>query len=1362
MQPVGAMASKIGIQSFTTSWTKTVNWAKQSGIPQSAYYPVYQMDSQRFLTGSSMSESERVRAIQAAAGLNYSSALPTDAGNPANVIGNIKTNAANIFTGLEPTHLISNIFDTVKNTIEHPSSLLHPLDPHSLASWIPGVTDIALLMQGQSGIKQLLENPLTSLLDVLPITDYVPKILAGTEHGAEIASSLGITTDELSKLKSTQLAWKLTRNTKIPGKSSTVMRDAVGQQSIVPHTLGSRIDAIRNAHGVGAEQSELAKNQIMLEQKGTRLVEAMVKPAIESLSALPSQLQSIALKVIDTDHRPPVEILNDDSIPPQVRNALSEVFDASRKWKQTKMQAGAIEPIKTIQIDNEGKQVEITEDYLTTPGSNGAVVKSALAKSTASQDALDKSSVLLDGLLTKVTSSDKGLDQFITRLNTTSSAVFDSIKKSIPDLPDSAAERARQTLPSAERWDRAVPQSTTVLRNLLGLGPDDVISLHSMNAIRDLMQPGGLISNIYKAYEDQNWTNLSAYSKVAVRKFDNKVFQHLPGGPNGHLLQMRNLVKGLQQYSVQRAKLMDEVDKLWHGTRRGSKLTKAQYRKSVEYLTKIAHKDHQDFIATAIKHPPDVWDSAYLQELTRQIETNEKTASLLPAILHSLQKQDPNKWTDDAISALRENPRTIIEIASRASKDAYGNPMLPDLPIALWKEMSDNAYHELSSLRARGLSPHYIPRLGISDVSDDAHPTYNVHISALRPVSEDALKSRMWDYKPSIKDLQLGLLKGAKEAIEQDILQEFHETYVKPLLHNGPDIRNLMRNYLLPETVMTDAARLSTDSSDAIIQRGIERMGLVKWNPDAIFGNLSTPKLTDEQYINKDIANALQKQVSTFALPAKGFIDKGTKVFRYSILGLSPRFTAHILFGGTFLVALRAHPGMATFLRDAVHYGRTGKLTDDTLARDPSLQGKLDSALGTSSTQEGAEDMRWHYVGAHQLGGLVTDEFMANHPHLTGALGRVQAMGNINFRFTRAVTRAQKSITYLDGAARAAKEGHFYDDVYTEVKDVNGHPVINPVTGKQVYTHSREKVEMTPEQAHAEGMQAVSEVMGDLRKMTPLERNVLLKAFPFYGWTKHILSYVLSYPVDHPYRAMFLSQLASQNSADVASGLPTRIQLLFFLGSPDASGNVSAVDDRFLDPLRDTANYASWTGLFQSLNPVFAAPLAAVDPNFSFGGVPLYPNLTFNTLYGNKEAGAQGGPLTAIEGIVPQVSALDAALNLSGQYNYLHNTSPGGFAKKIAESLNVPFLDVQHLNLRQIAAKQELSRYSQAENDAFSALNTGDFSTLDKYPGTVPDPMGTGYEVTPSYLKALYDETEKRFRLPPTEALPQLPTPQIG
>jgi hypothetical protein len=280
--------------------------------------------------------------------------------------------------------------------------------------------------------------------------------------------------------------------------------------------------------------------------------------------------------------------------------------------------------------------------------------------------------------------------------------------------------------------------------------------------------------------------------------------------------------------------------------------------------------------------------------------------------------------------------------------------------------------------------------------------------------------------------------------------------------------------------------------------------------------------------------------------------------------------------------------------------------------------------------------------------------------------------------------------------------------------------------------------------------------------MTPLERSVARKIMPFYGWTKHILKYILTYPVDHPWRAMYLSTLATQNSDGFASGLDERMQLLFFLGSPDAQGNVSAVDVRALDPFRDVANYATLGGWISSLNPIISAPFAAVDPEIIYGSNVLHPNVTYDSVYGTSTAQATGSPLSAAEQEIPELTVLDQALGLSANARAVAKS--GGEAKALFQALNIPFAQVQHLNLQQISAKHEIDRYQQAAQDAANAWDTGDFSTVMAYPknAQLPDPLNTDYNITPAQLYAQYQAALKQYGgLPPSETVAPLSSPSI-
>jgi hypothetical protein len=271
---------------------------------------------------------------------------------------------------------------------------------------------------------------------------------------------------------------------------------------------------------------------------------------------------------------------------------------------------------------------------------------------------------------------------------------------------------------------------------------------------------------------------------------------------------------------------------------------------------------------------------------------------------------------------------------------------------------------------------------------------------------------------------------------------------------------------------------------------------------------------------------------------------------------------------------------------------------------------------------------------------------------------------------------------------------------------------------------------------------------------------------PFYGWTRHILKYVMSYPVDHPWRAMMLSLMAFDDSEEVPKGLPERIQFLFFLGSPDSSGNVTGVDTRFMDPLRDTANYASLSGWIEGLNPVLLAPMSMIDPSIVYGSNQLYPNLSYDAMYGIQVAGTQGTPLTGLEQFAPQlgalstgVSALDTAITKAGQWRKLAGSNPNAFYKQIFEELNIPFAQIQKINVKQIAAKDEVARYDVAKQAATNAFSTGNFALLNGY-ASVPNPMNPDYEITPQQLQAVYNAALAEYPgQNPADVLTPPPTP---
>lgn len=1429
---VVVVASKLGTQQFTQKWNKVVEYAKQNNIPYNVYYPVYQQDSQRFLSGTPMGMAETLQAVQAAYGLTPATALPSDQANPANVPQNVVHNAQNIFTGLMGVFTGSfekNVWDTVTNTLEHPSTVYGmfygktPTDangkeisgywqqnvanfentvnrPHTIWSFIPGFNDLAGLMAGKAGVKQLADNPLTTLLDVLPLGRAIPKTIAAdaeaaTKAGVEDAASqklvnrLGVTTNEIKKMDSIQLGYRLLKSTspKIPGTHvpDAVVRDAAGNPiDIRPALLGERIEAYRNMLGAGASQAEAIKGAILLSGKGTRLAESLLRPVDTAFNNLKDDERLMAMKALQDDHRPESDVVNDNKYPPNVQEALQTVYDYGRYAQALKLSTGKLITIETP-FGVEVYDAEIAPR-----------VQAARDQAMAGQATLDKASKPFDATTAKMQFADMRTSGQFALLDQAVTAIYGTIRQQDPAL--AGIGHGIGGSKNDILWDRVVETQSDTVRNLLGFpkkgasaaiagmlpslkgatkkglrGANVVrdITQHDANALKALLSPGGLLDRIVQARKDEDWIALSKYTTAAIRKFKNQTFDSLD--PNGYLAQIRRLTEGIHKYAVTRERDMRALTRMMYGTGDARMIAKGKYLKgSIMDLTKKAADGHQHFIEVATRTAPGVWRNQYLTLYVEHLMTLMDSAKLADSAKKALVSKG---FEETVAEKLTQDPRTIIELVVRSSKNTLENNMMPDIPYGIAKQASDEAYQELAELRARGpeYAPAYIPSLSPHDVVRGLEGGYNVFIGNIVPKSVSSTFARAFDFTSSIYDVQLAIRKDALEQITHDVTHEYVNEFVLPHLLDGGAFREIIGKTVQFEMEANLAKFQETgvleSTVDALIEKKIKDMGYVAINPKTHFGTFSYSQLMDKPYyIHENMLKAIDKSIDHFQFPAQGFWDKGTKVFRFSILGLSPRYTMHILAGGTALVAYRGHASMLmpNILKEGWHAAIHGQLSDDLIAKYPNSP----DILTTAADQEGQADILFHRAAGYQGGHGVIQETMDKLPGANTVLKYMKAAATANTRFTRAIVRMQRTVVYLDGAARAVRTGHFDELVTERTLDKNGEQLIHPTTGKPMYHQVQRRSDMTPEQAHEEGMKALNQVMGDLRHMTPLERSWFVRIFPFYGWTKHVLTYVMTYPIDHPYRAMVLSNLANMQSEDIASGLPTRIQLLFFLGTPDQYGNVSAVDARYLDPLRDTANYASIQGFFQSLNPIASAPMAYLDPQAVFGANELYPNVSYSQLYGVKEAGAQGNLWNVAEGFAPQLTALDQAYNLSGQYAYLKTADPQAFTKKIFQSLNIPFFQVQQINLRQIAAQNEMDRFTIAANAAYEAASTGNLSgsggldnNIYAYPANaqLPDPLNTQYTVTPAYIEAMTAESEKKYGLPFTETTVKPPNPAL-
>lgn len=761
-------------------------------------------------------------------------------------------------------------------------------------------------------------------------------------------------------------------------------------------------------------------------------------------------------------------------------------------------------------------------------------------------------------------------------------------------------------------------------------------------------------------------------------------------------------------------------------TRKAQKLVRAELSGMGETLAAVVRYGDaiRGFHQAVMDNPADQYRDVFVALIQRHINEAERTSALTVATDKYL-KNIPG-MTARRLAKIREDPQVVTEIAMAHFAEIMKQPDLePEVAKDAADEMQayrDDAKEELKLLIGQGFKVPYIPTATSFDERlgrDSMAPLIGHGIP--RP---DISKEKLWNLTPHKDDFALGINKAVVQSLQRDSTIYLAEHYLKPMSLTQKAVNDFLWVFKQPE-MRAAGGNIPHELQDQMAKD----LGLEKFDPQGMFGfQLPRWSAEDNLYLPKTMVNALREFEKQ---RRKSLLGKSNKLFRYSILGLSPRYTAHVIFGGSMMLALRSTPYAATMIGQAWRAIRDGTLPPEV--------------LGGRDVEHGFEEpvhLVQKQMGKDMINGLAVPEHIETRQKVAMAAAKplhvLRALADINFHFTTHVRHMQAALAYLDGAAKVDRR-----DGKVQVED--------PETGKMVSVSS--------DRAVKEGIHHVQEVFGNLKRMSPVERQIAQSVMPFYGWQKHILGYVLSFPFDHPYRALVLSQLAFHASQNVPLAYPIRLQLLMFLGSPDGSGNTNAVDIRSLDPFRDVSNYATWAGVFESLNPALSAPLAgAFGSQAIYGTSSLYPGVTYNAFYGIETSTSGGNVENMLEQWVPQAGAVVSAAQAAGGLRSEWQTNRSAAVKSMLESLNIPFV-TPPVNLKQLAAKDEDARFETAKTAAYNAFSSGDFSSLKGYT-TVPNPLNDAYEITPKQLEALYAQAQQaQPGVAPIESLLPPPTP---
>src|ERR1035437_9364523 len=625
------------ISQFNTGWQNIKSWAKQQNIPDTAVNNVYALDQQRISSGSyAMSNAERTRAILAAAGQNYNTALPTDAPSASDVLGNTVRNVQAIGSGLMPNRLVSNIWDTLKVSLgdvkDIPRALATGKMPDNLskgslgadlgalltgtaASWAPGAWVIGTVLNadpsltGDEGFKAIAKDPVSSILDVFPVGHAldlgVGSAVAKSSIGKALADKTGIAQGALARTGALRLGGVAAGTIQI-GKKHAALYDAMGKPVLdaagIPRygvrTLAQRATDRATSLGSGKLLSMVAHSVgETLPQKG-HIFDLKTKDLVAKVSKVtPDKMGKdgtvihgthaqwndlVNSGLLKSDLSPTSDLMKDPSIPRDVKEAV-QVYGEWVAWAQeVKVAAGDIVSTTVPVTRADGTVVDVTALYESSSG-----VFPARAKADAAQAKLDTAAVTHDALLDQA----RDLDALL-----------------------------------APKIESIAKTKTSVNGVMAASGPYNVAK---MKMFGRLAGRDGLLDQVDTAFKAQDWVALRKATTDSLKVFKNKTAQ---GWMNvSDLAALKTNLESTLAYAKARATTATKIQRAYYGLpkTRGEPGHSGSQKASVATLTTKAEKAHKEFLAYVKAHPSGDWANVQKREFEKAFLASDKAEILM-------------------------------------------------------------------------------------------------------------------------------------------------------------------------------------------------------------------------------------------------------------------------------------------------------------------------------------------------------------------------------------------------------------------------------------------------------------------------------------------------------------------------------------------------------------------------------------------------------------------------------------------------------------------------------------------------------------------------------------------------------------
>ena len=570
-----------------------------------------------------------------------------------------------------------------------------------------------------------------------------------------------------------------------------------------------------------------------------------------------------------------------------------------------------------------------------------------------------------------------------------------------------------------------------------------------------------------------------------------------------------------------------------------------------------------------------------------------------------------------------------------------------------WQELADQGYHPMymSSVQPDRFSTVLDPNLFRAGAVKD------------QPYAVEKITS---DLTPSgIKDPVVGLTAPALAILRKNYLQEFYNSFLSPFIKSDSELNDWL------DRSLTDgkfSGPLENGESFTARRNAIRKSRWAQFSAENLDPDLAAmfPK-GENLYLPKEIYNTVSQLFSPKADQLRSLSRAnihGMRVFRTAVMGLSAKHLAHIGFGGMSMLMLR---GGLDELRPSIIREAWNMAKNDLLPKD----------LSAGVDFYSADQLKAGITPAAERAGVTK----VTAPIATG-FGKIQS-------FEERISNFERSLSYLAEIERimGGKESSALSHIE------NGE--VRAALAKGDTEHALEL-------AKRGAIKHANRALVDWDGMLPVERGVIRNIFPFYAFTRHIVKYAMTYPIDYPLRASFVYRLGQITENEMKNQNLPQSWMYYLTFGPDATGDVTNVDLRFINPFRSLPDVMEGNGLVNSLNPFlgYALQWAGVDPWTT--SAQRYPQIRYNPKTGYVETKRE--PFSAI-GLLSQIIP---------EFGFLGPQNGKSGMEQLSRYAFLPGLPHQdNINLQR--ARNTLGQLEEVQQVVSNALKTGNTTSLRDY-----------------------------------------------